>query len=418
MMIKLNYFKTFALLCVFGLLTISCDEDASSEVSGGVKTLVLGLESTGDTPVDVLVHAEELTSEISTIDNGVVQDAWSTFLQVGNTVLSTGYSTDNQLVGYRVVDGELTDIGRLFTDKGLYAFGAADENTLLTIGLDRAGFSARKLYTVDVEGMSITSTDELVWDDRSAEGLMSWPTDIAVRGDKMFISYYLMDTAGYFSTPNSNQARVAVYSYPGLVFEKIMTDDRTSDVGRYTSINVLEEDEKGDLYTFSSSSIASGFYPTPTNPSGFLRINSGATEFDSEYFFDFQTLSGGYKINDMAYIGNGKAIVRMLLEDPTLDQDNDQSPDFLWGAYAPKSPISICGHAIVDLYAETVTPISGIPTSAASWSFAHLVKDGDVYLNVSNAEIASIYKVDVANATAEEVSKLEANYAKGIFEVE
>ena len=396
------------------LLVTGCEDDNDPlPIIGttGEVQFFLGVEATSGS--DVLLPVESLTEgTISPLGTGIEQPAWMSYFNAGNTLITHGYSTDNTITGYRLQNGVLTNIGSLITELGIYNYENVDENTMLAIGVTRAGFEERIIYTIDKTNMSIQSRKGTRVDERKEDGLVAWPTDLKVRGDKLFMSYYLLgageeDGVPAFATPNSNEARVAVYSYPEIKFEKIITDSRTSDIGNYLSFTSLEKDERGDIYSFSTSSLASGFNPTPTNPSGFLRIKNGTTDFDQSYFFDFEAASEGYKINNVIYAGGGKAVVRMVKDDSGL-----------WATYDPDAESPICSIAIADLYNQTVTKVNEVPLHGGEWGMAHLIHDGKVYINVSDANGAFIYEIDPGTATAVKGAKLEGNWTKGILALE
>jgi hypothetical protein len=228
-----------------------------------------------------------------------------------------------------------------------------------------------------------------------------------VRDGKLFVAYY-MKSSENFNTPDANQARVAVFSYPELAFEKIITDDRTSSIGRYYSYNALEIDEKGDIYTFSPSSLACGYAPVPAKNSGILRIKSGMTVFDTSYFIDFETLSGGYKINDLFYVGNGKAVVKVLKEDET-----DES--YLWGSYAPVSENPLIEVGVVDLYNKTFEILADVPKSGGGWNSASLIFEEKLYLGLSSSSYATIYEINTRTNSAKKGATIAGNYAKAIL---
>ena len=401
--------KQFSAIAIAALALGSlagCDSFGSGNVEEG--GFLVGIEAA--TGTDVLVTTDNLMEGvISPVGQGVEQPAWMTFFTAGEYLMLHGYAADNQLTSYTLDDGALITRGPLVTELGLYASCDVDDNTMLVIGLPRAGYEDRVIYTIDKSSMTITKRTATRIDERQDEGLVAWPTDMVVRDGKLFISYYLngsgeKEDVPSFSTPNSNQARVAVYSYPDMVFEKIITDDRTSDIGVYLGPTALEETEDGTIYSYSTSSLASGFAPTPTNPSGFLRIPAGSTDFDDSYFFNFEQVTGGSKINNAVYAGDGKMVVRLVKADTAL-----------WGTYNPVPENPSCVIAIADLNTQTVTEVTDVPLHGGEWGMAHLVHKGKVYINVSTAEEAHIYEIDPATATATQGARIEGNWVKGIF---
>ncbi|NME67954.1 DUF4374 domain-containing protein [Flammeovirga aprica] len=373
-----------------------------------INKFVLGIEAEG--AQDVLLTTETLTDgEVSPIGNGFEQPAWMSFFKAGNMIIAAGYTSDNIFTGYALSDqnGELENKGQLITDQGVYATTNVDENHFIAIGAPRAGFEERTIFLIDKNDMSIAGRTKTRIDERHAEDLVAFPSGVAVRGDKLFISYFLTKSEKIGDTPKAETAKIAVYDYPSMTFVKLIVDDRTSEIGRYTTDFSLQEDENGNLYSFSTASLASGFNPAPNVPSGFLRIKKDETDFDTDYFFNFQEKSGGAKINTAVYLGNGKMLVRAVV----ADQQH-------WSAYAPniEEGYEHLSFMIADLNTQTVVPVSNIPLTGGG-EMAALVKEGKVYVNVSNSKGGSLYEIDIETATATKGASIVGHYAKGIFEL-
>lgn len=378
-----------------------------TNVAGDVTHYFLGIEAATDPATDVLSAASSIMEgTISPVNNGFEQQSWMTFLQGPDQILVTGYTSAPEFVSYEIQNGELVQGDNFFLEDTPYAFDFVDESTLVLVSSPRSGTSDKTIYLIDTDGMSISSSVKTNFGD--LEGLLAFPTDMKVRGDKLFISYYHIDAAGNFTTPASNVARIAVFNYPSLEFDKLIEDDRTSNIGRYFSTNSLEIDENGDIYTYSSSSLACGYAPVPENNSAILRIKNGETKFDQDFYIDFEALTGGYKVNDFFYVGNGKAVVRAVLEDETNAQ-------FLWATYAPTGTIPLLETGILDLNTQTFTMLADVPRGGGGWNAAHLVEGNLLYLGVSASDFASIYVIDTEAGTAELGATVNGNYAKAIL---
>ncbi len=378
---------------------------------GAATQYFLGIESpTASDAVDVLtLGSDSLTAgEISPVGNGFEQPAWMTFVQGVDQIFATGYTSAPEFTSYELEDGVLTQGSSFFTDLTVYALDVVDEASMVLMGSTRSGLSEKKIYRVNTNSMSIEETVTVDFGNEPADSLMSFPTDLRVRDGYLFVSYYLIHASGDFSTPGSNEAKVAVFTYPGLEFQKIIVDDRAPNLGRYYTLNTLEMDEQGDIYAFAPSSLACGYAPVPANNSSVLRIKAGETEFDASYHIDFEALSGGYKINDLYYVADGKAVVRVLKED-----ENDAA--YLWATYAPTSENPLLETGILDLYNETFTLLPEVPKSGGGWNGATLVEDSKLYLGISNSTYAGIYVIDVAAGTATEGATVDGNYTKGIL---
>ncbi|WP_459212339.1 DUF4374 domain-containing protein [Aquimarina rhabdastrellae] len=413
-MINLKKVLFTALLATSSLfIACSSDDDSGSEpqVIDNSPKFFVGVEGTDGK--DVLAPAESLTEGVITpINNGIVQPAWMTFVNLGDAIVAQGFSSDNEMKLYKKVNGELQNTDNLFTTLAPFAMADAGDNNFIAVASAREGNSDREIYLIDKSSFAITKTVQTKIDEITAEDLIAFPTGVAVNGNKLFITYYFISTGtGGSSAAIAKEAKIAVYSYPELNFEKIITDDRSPSLGVYAGTGALIKADNGDLYTYSSASSICGFIPAPASPSSILRIKNGTSDFDTSYHFDFQTVSGGYKINDMLYAGNGKAIVRMFQEPPVVPQE------YFWAAYAPTIDQNVAALTlgVVDLEAKTVTPIDGIPAHGGAWGIANLVRDGKVYINISHSNEAAVYVIDPETATAEKGATIQGNYAKGIF---
>ncbi|MEM1134418.1 MAG: DUF4374 domain-containing protein [Bacteroidota bacterium] len=412
-----NLIKQFAVILIT-LIAFSCSDsedpinpiDPPENPEPEVKDFFfLGIEAATDPAVDVLSITSSLDSgSISPVNNGFEQPAWMSFIQGVDQIFTAGYTAAPEFTSYELIGDELVKGESFFTDLDVYAFDVVDEGTMLLMGSARSGLSEKKIYKINTNTMSIETTVSVDFGNSAADSLMAFPVDLKVRGSKLFAAYYMVAANGNFSTPSANEAKIAVFSYPSLEFEKIITDDRAPNIGRYYTTNALEIDENGDIYTFSPSSLACGYAPAPATNSGILKIKNNETEFDPSYHIDFEALSDGYKINDMFYVGNGKAVVRVLKEDET-------NADYLWATYRPTSQQPLLETGIIDLYNETFTLLSNVPKSGGGWSSAYHIKDAKLYLGVNNSSYAGIYVIDTETGTATEGAIIKGNYAKAIL---
>ena len=399
------FIYTVLFLLTAGLVT-SCNEeetipDVPVEEQG--YTVALQVIGSNDEAADYLVQTENLDEGIITAaGQGIEQTGWRYFTHVDNSVFSIGYYADNNCIGYQLnEEGELEEYGRFVFEKTLDCMAPADENTLLAMEVPRSGENKRVLHVIDVESVSVERKVETDIYKPEGDTLVKWPTGMVVSGDKLFVSFYPLSPSGNFSTPSVDSAQVAVFSYPELEFEKAIYDNRTSPVGVYGNATGLLEAGNGDLYTFSSSSLAAGF-TKQTRPSGILRIKNGSTEFDPNYFLNIEEATNGGKIVYFSYAGNGKAVARIVTDDSAL-----------WGAFSPNNPI--CKLVIIDLNAATVTDVPDVPAHGAQYATPALVENGKVFMSITTATDAHIYEIDPITATAEKGAAIDGLEAKGIF---
>jgi len=221
-----------------------------------------------------------------------------------------------------------------------------------------------------------------------------------VRDNKLFVPFYPLHARGDFSTPSTDTAYAAVYSYPELAFEKYIKDTRTGPIGVYGCFNGLIQTENGDLYAYSSASLACGF-SQQTKPSGLLRISDGATEFDENYFFDFEAATGG-KINFIKYAGNNKVVANVVVDDSGL-----------WGAYAAGN--EICKLMVIDLEQQAATDVTGVPLHGGFYGDPWMVENDKVYMSINTAQDSYIYEIDPATASGTRGARVLGKEIKGIY---
>ncbi|RDV14252.1 DUF4374 domain-containing protein [Pontibacter diazotrophicus] len=398
--LKLSAASLGLLLCM-----TACDSEVETATPQSGTNYIIGVQSQGSESdfSDYLLAEDDLMSgEIDPTGRGVEQTGWRYMTAVGNTFLSIGYFDDNQTIGYQLNEqGELVEKGRFVFETTLDLFQGVTENTALAVEVPRAGFADRVFHRIDVENLAIQAKiPSRIYENRE-DSLVAWPTSLVVRDNKAFVSFYTLHARGDFSTPSTDTAYVAVYSYPDMTFEKYMKDTRLGPLGIYGNANGLIKTESGDMYGYSAASYASGFTTQQKN-SGIIRIKAGQTEFDDTYFFDFEEATGGNKLAFFHYIGNGKAIGRMIVDDAGL-----------WGVYNIENPITKL--VIIDLEGKAVTEVANIPLHGGQYSTPVLVDNGKVYVNVTTPTDAHIYEIDPVTATGTQGAQVKAIEAKAIF---
>lgn len=409
--IKSNLLK-LCFLALGSLMFIQCSEDnqvASVESTAG--DYYVGIEY-GAEGTNYLVTTDELSEgTVTAVGNGIELLGWTNYIQGIDQVFGL---TGGAITSFEENEnGELVQGSTVTPSLGTYAWEVVDENTMVAVGSPWFSEGTKKIYLIDTDAMSITKTvdtplaDSIV-DADSGNTYLPFPTSAEVVGDHLFVSFYY-GNADYTSL-NTNSASVAVYSYPELEFEKIITDDRASTIGRYYSDFGMVSDENDNIYTVSSSSYHCGYIPAPTTKSSILKISNGESDFDEDFHIDFETLSGGYKLNDMYYAGNDKAVVRFVKD------DSDRT--VTWGTYKPYSEDPLLGFGIVDLENGTFTDLStgDVELSGGGWNGVAYTQDANtVYVGVNNSGYSGVYVIDVESGTITEGANIDGNYANGIL---
>jgi hypothetical protein len=339
-----------------------------------------------------------MSGSLSAVGQGIEQPGYYDFTQFGNTIYSMGGLDDINVVGITLgEDGELAQIGDVSFTNSLADIVKADDNTLLGLELSSSSDMVR-FHTIDINTVSVTDTKELPVSDITDLKSPSY-SGMRISGDHLFLSYYISDPTSY-ETNYTDTARVAVFSYPELEFQKVIKDIRTGPIGGFNVKSGLIKDENGDIYALSHSNPANGFSQT-TKDGGILRTNSGETAFDPDYFFDIEEVTGGKNVAHLKYLGNGKVFAEINMA------DNDEQVRWSDG------PLQ---SAIIDLNNQTVTYIEGIPEHAGSGRrLAALHDENFIYLCIPEDNGIYVYRVDVENHTATRGAAVEANFVAGFF---
>ena len=153
--------------------------------------------------------------------------------------------------------------------------------------------------------------------------------------------------------------------------------------GRFRSqyISQLGKADNGDVYVFSGH-----FEKGSTKPAGALLIKKDATDFDKDYFFNIDQVSGGHPFRSVFHITGTKFLIEFY-NDKNI---NTNSP-------AAK-------YAIVDAAAKTLTWVTGLPDPANITSTVGVMAmgyKGKCYLPVAEKDNdAAIYVIDPSTAQA------------------
>jgi len=371
-------------------------------------------KTTGDKEPEYLVtQASISTDELTADEKGIEQQGWNYFFPVGNTLFTVGYE-NNEATSYKVdANNEVAKLSSFEFTNTLEVFGSVNDTVLLATDAPRDGnHTKRTLYSVAAETGLVTSKVSYTIHDldtgTKGEGTVGYPNALIVRGDLLFVPFHKMDDAGNWGTPEADKAFVAIFDYPlteDAAPKAIITDDRASYIGVNGNTGLIKTDS-GDLYSMSNGSLAAGFTPVSTKPSAILRINNNEEVFDANYFFDIEAATNGGKIFWFDYIGGNKAIARIITDDTDAES---------WGAFT-KNQIN---HklVIIDLVAQTITDIDGIPLHHKRWTSPVEIMNGKVYVSVETADSAFVYEVNIDSATATQGVEIKGKTIKGFYDL-
>lgn len=349
---------------------------------------------------DYLVTSNSLDEgSVSILGNGVEQDGtYRYYLTTNNKFFSFLYGQGNPgaVTAYNLTEGKLKKLTNFQTET-VQAFAPVNDDVLMMKISRNIASPTNYWYRVNTESLSIVGEGQMNSLDLANNGelgFFSWLTQV---GNKVYAPFFCIKDNS-FTTEYPNKAWVAVFSYPDMKLEKVFTDERTSYIGQYF-INGLGKVENGDIYAFSAANATSKVDGetkiTTTNPAAILRIPAGATEFDKDYFFNVQQVSGGYNIVNWTYVGQNNFVV---------SSKKKQSD----GSYSAEITI-----AAVNVKDKTYKVISGLPDAKDIKFFTqrnnYSLNDGKtayIGVNLTSGE-SYVYKIDAATATATRGLKVE-----------
>lgn len=407
---KTPFFKSilFAALSI-SLVACSSDDDSGSVIppdnNSKVYALGIGVSTTTATTNYVLQTSDLMNGTISVVGNGILQDGYRDYAFGGGNFYSIGGLgiTDVNTISLNN-DNELqTTTGLTFelANNDFIDDGSGETMVGLSIPISPSEGLNAKFYTVDIASNTISEKGEVAMNDiHPSDQDWFFHSGMQIRGNQLFQTFYPANYSTY-ATTNTDTNYVAVYSYPGFELEKVITDTRTGPSGSFNTRSGIFKSENGDLFTVSTSSFNNG-YSQSTKPAGILKISAGATEFDEDYFFNTDTAPNGGKIAHAIYIGDGKLFAAVTVVEPTLET--------IWSDANLKL-------SIVDLYAQTITPIENTPVfnGDGGRSFAALLEGDKIYTSAKDSNgVNYIYQVDINTATAIQGAKIEGTFLGGI----
>jgi len=392
------------------IAAVSCskDKDKTPEPIVGPKIYALGIGvSTSTATTNYVVQTSDLMSgKISVTGNGLLQDGYRDYTYSGGKFFSIGG------LGITDVNTITLDANDKLTAKTGLTFEMANNDLVDVDGTGKtlAGVSMpagpteglnAKFYTLDVAANTVGNKKDVAMNSiyPSAQD-WAFHTGMQVSGARVFQTFYPVDAITY-ATKNTDANYVAIYSYPGFVLEKVITDTRTGPSGAFNTRSGIFRTESGDLYTVSNTSFNNG-YSQSTKPAGILKIAAGTTVFDANYFFNTDVATNGGKIAHAVYIGNGKLFAAITTVVPVI------------GSRWSDANLRL---AIVDLNAKTITLVANAPVFSGNGgrSFAALLEDGKVYSAIADANgTVNIYQTDIATATAVKGAVVEGTFLGGI----
>lgn len=282
--------------------------------------------------------------------------------------------------------GELKQMNDFILDKGFNTIGSfshylvagANGETLTGENADRTG---TVFYSFDLNNDNTITPMQVLTENFVGDQTASF-VGIADAGNEQFFSAVNLAVGASGRVVDLDSIYIAKFD-ASMNLVKLYADNRLSySGGQYRSARYgqMVNDADGNTYVFSTG------YSTTTKKSGALLISKNSDSFDSNYYFDIETASGGYKLRKVWNISSDYFLLEMYNATGT-----------------PASTAAAAQYAVARMSTKTFTWVrDGFPTidiiTSVGWPFT---ADGKAYIPVVTTDAyPTVYVVDPATAKA------------------
>ncbi len=340
----------------------------------------------------------------------ITQVGYYEYSQLNQTIYSTGGLDYTDVSAIYRQNGSLTEkpFGVNFTNS-IEDLITTDDGQLIGIEMSKSSDEV-VLHLINAETNAVIKTTKtscyaISENMYSENGVNYLPhnTGLAQSGNYVYVSYFVFGPSS--TTPFVNQAEVAIFSYPELVYQTTITDERTGPIGGWATNSGLFKDENGNIYCLSHTNPANG-YSQSNATAGILRINKNTTAFDTDYFFNLTATANGYTTANILYLEDGKGFAEMNVM--------ARSEQAKWLDGPLKS-------AIIDLNAQTINMFEDCPEhngSGRDIESTALYTDGVIYNPITVNKQIYIYKLNPTDMSVTQGSKVNASFIAGLFRLQ
>jgi len=369
---------------------ITLDPEPSPEVDFAIST-VSGAWPDQTTYIQG-VESLELTSIGN--DNAIELTGSAGIVSFEGSVYATPQGSPANLVKYNMdangipVENERIVVPGANTFSTLYF-----ESEAVAYGTVAGGIS--KLIVFDPSTMRITDEISLsVVIDGFPEATRTYYLDMLERDNKLFLGVHFENNF----VPVNDSAYVAVIDLATKEVEKVLSDGRTGMIfGGHTSDAAMVEDANGDIYINALGTTNAG----GNSPSGVLRIKSGQTEFDTDYFFNLEEVVGNISYG-IYHTSSGRSFTARV-------EDATDFWEYLTGEPQFK-------YYEIDLGGMTSKgAVPGLPTTYGSRRMIiHELEDKNLLFTTATNDENAVYEFDVNSNNSNKMFVSTGGYITGI----
>jgi hypothetical protein len=200
-------------------------------------------------------------------------------------------------------------------------------------------------------------------------------------------SAYVKGELQYTQYPN--ECWVAIFDNEKLEGKKLIRTDKISYAcGRYKSqyYQMIRQADNGDVYVFSPSfaKCMTDARQQTTLDAGVVRIKSGASDFDANYYVNIEQLSGGKSFQRCLNAGGSNFLL------------------FMYGSQLTSNQQVANQLAVFNGEKGSLTYVTGLPAWSEITEYSKTVyaENGYVYIAVMSSDYPAIYKIDTTTGVA------------------
>lgn len=332
---------------MFGLAACSSDDEKESTPTpetGARSKYVFVAYSVGSEGIEkapYIISADSVTGGKVGLSLGIETDAYS-FIPLNNTLFAAVWGGQGPITPYKLDGkGAIVQAGNTVNAVTAPIYGAVNDEEWVGGGfVEGKSDPMSTLFRFNAKNLILSGRNTIDMSKITGNGEMpSWYGVFPVDKDKLYIPFECFPGVDGQTTKLKDSTWIMVVSYPDLKFQKVIRDGRTSYIGNWFGMQGLRQIEDGDVYAWSTAADSK-------NPSAIIRVKKGADQFDQTYFFNVEEKTG-LKISRGDYISGSK---------------------FLMAFYSTKAQATEWAGrvklAVVDVKAETITWVSGVPEHA------------------------------------------------------
>lgn len=379
----------WAMSCMVLLGMTACSEkdndntDEPTPVATGNSKYVFVAYSVGSQGVEsapYIISADSVTSGKVGLSSGVETDAYS-FIPLNNMLFAAVWGGQGPITPFKLDGkGAIVQAGNTVNAVTAPIYGAVTSEEWVGGGfVEGVSDPMSTLFRFDAKNLILSGRNTIDMTKVTGNGEMpSWYGVFPVDNDKLYIPFECFPGVEGQTTKYKDSTWIMVVSYPGLQFQKVIRDGRSSFIGSWFGMQGLKQIEDGDVYAWSTAADSK-------NPSAIMRVKKGADTFDQSYFFNVEEKTG-LKIGRGDFISGSK---------------------FLMSFYTTKAEAANWSGrtklAIVDVKEQTITWVTGVPEHAQmSYKQKTFVEsDGNTvrYVLKDDAGVHYVYNINASTAT-------------------